>query len=172
MAWAEAVTAVADSVSAVANTISAYGPNDEAKVVKAADKAGDNAKKLVKKKYPKCETDKEYKKKIEPLKLEGVTSRAVYNNLRATKIEEAYKEAYNQVINMYKQRLANQTNATPQSAQESFQQEFESSVAQQAIDNQLGNYKMTSAGGCAGMAGLILIGASALSYLTYIIVTI
>ena len=109
MAWSKAVEAIANSVSEIAKTVAAYGPNDEGKAVKAAKKAGNKAKSLTAKAYPKCETEKEFQKKIVPLGI--AESRVEYNNLRANELKEAYEQAYNQVMQLYHERLTG--SATP-----------------------------------------------------------
>ena len=124
MAWSKAVEAIGNAVAETAKAVQAFGPNDEGKVVMAAKNAGNKAKNMVKKSYPKIETKAEFKKKIQPLidagELDGVTDKATYNFKRGQILEDAYKQAYDEVMSLYKQRLENEANAIQaQNAQES-----------------------------------------------------
>ena len=67
MAWSKAVEAIGNAVAETAKAVQAFGPNDEGKVVIAAKNAGNKAKNMVKKSYPKIETKSEFKKKIQPI---------------------------------------------------------------------------------------------------------
>ena len=156
------VECVANAVSEVASAVKGFSPSEEGKAVSAAKKAGNKAKKLVEKMYPICETDREYNKKIAPLKLAGVTNRATYRSFRANALNEAYKSAYDEVMALYRQRLTNLANAQETtSPQEQLNNDL---AADQSIETK---NLQTSAGGCLGAMGILTGAIAVLSGFIY-----
>lgn len=158
MAWSKAVEAIGNAVAETAKAVQAFGPNDEGKVVMAAKSAGNKAKNMVKKSYPKIETKAEFKKKIQPLidagELDGVTDKATYNFKRGQILEDAYKQAYDEVMSLYKQRLENEANAIQaQSAQESLTDDLINETSKTPGD--VLSEKSTSGMGCSLFAILL-----------------
>lgn len=142
MAWSKAVEAIGNAVAETAKAVQAFGPNDEGKVVIAAKQAGNKAKNMAGKSYPKIETKAEFKKKIQPLidagELDGVTDKATYNFKRGQILEDAYKQAYDEVMSLYKQRLENEANAiASQSAQQSQDQALEDATKVPSADSSI-----------------------------------
>lgn len=164
MAWSKAVEAIGNAVAETAKAVQAFGPNDEGKVVMAAKNAGNKAKNMVKKSYPKIETKAEFKRKIQPLidagELDGVTDRATYNFKRGQILEDAYKQAYDEVMSLYKQRLENEANAVQaQNAQESLTDDLLNEVSKVPGGQDVMS-KSTSGMGCSLFAVLLAGGGS------------
>lgn len=164
MAWDKAVEAIGNAVAETAKAVQAFGPNDEGKAVNAAKKAGDKAKNMVKKSYPKIETKAEFKRKIQPLidagELDGVTDKATYNFKRGQILEDAYKQAYDEVMSLYKQRLENEANAIQvQNAQESLTDDLLNETSKVPGGQDVMS-KSTSGMGCSLFAVLLAGGGS------------
>ena len=169
MSWSKAVQAIAESVSATANAIAAYGPNDEGKATRAAKSAGGKAKRSFQKAYPKCETEREFNKKIVPLIEQGlmderVTDRASYNFVRAQLIDEVYNDTYKQVMALYHERIVKESGGlVPYDAQ----QDFDNSVDEE-LQKQKDLQLSISAGenkGCMGFALALVASGGSLIYL-------
>lgn len=149
------VSAVADGVGKVADMVGKLSPSEERKAVNAAEDAAKFAQKQMKRMLPKCETDREYKKKIEPLELPDVNNRAQYNFFRAKQLQSVYKEAYDEVMRVYRERVASLANGQQQqTAQEQLQED--SFPDSNYPNNNTGTYQSkASMGGCAPAAALL-----------------
>lgn len=165
MAWSKAVEAIGNAVAETAKAVQAFGPNDEGKVVIAAKNAGNKAKNMVKKSYPKIETKSEFKKKIQPLidagELDGVTDKATYNFKRGQILEDAYKQAYDEVMSLYKKRLENEANAVQaQNAQESLTDDLLNETSKVPCGQDVMSKSTSSGMGCSLFAVLLAGGGS------------
>ena len=171
MSWSKAVQAIAESVSATANAIAAYGPNDEGKATRAAKSAGTKAKNSFKKAYPKCETNKEFEKKIVPLIEQGlmderVTDRPSYNFVRAQLIDEVYNDTYKQVMELYHQRIVKESGGlVPYDTQQDFDNAVDEAL-QKEKDLQL-NFSAGENSGCMGFALVLVASGSFLVSLLF-----
>lgn len=154
------VSAVSGAVSSVADAVSKFSPSEEKKAVNAAEDAGKAAQKQVKKMLPKCETNLEFKKKIVPLNLPNIDNRAQYNFFRTKTLNDVYKQAYDQVMALYRSRI---TGIPTYTAQEQLQQDSQQEFQQN-------ENKFVSTGGCLGVSAVLIGVTSALTALVYYLV--
>lgn len=161
--YEDAIVAVSNAVNGVASTVAAYGPNDSGKVVRAAKKAGNAAKKTRKEQFPKWA--KGGKAVAESLGLSPL-KKGIYTNYVGQQAEEAYQAAYDRVFQIYEEAMAAQTAGV---ANISSQEYLESSLAAQTAAAESYAQVASKSGGCLGATLLLLGCSSAIGGIVYLV---
>lgn len=157
--YEDAIVAVSGAVSGVADTVKAYGPNDAGKVVSAAKKAGNAAKKNRKGQFPKwLKGGKDVAKQlgIEPCK------KGTYENYVGQQCEEAYQMAFDRVFEIYEEAMAAQTAGVAAMSSEDY--------LQLQLQQQEQMYNVKNSGGCAMILAFAVGVSSVISCVVYYLV--